>query len=146
MSELNLPESEVSIITELETLGLPVYEIEMPEDSALNYNKFGKLASPFYVISFAGPLSTEYGDRSLCGAADDPVKAIVSVQTVGGDTASVRAAHGNMMDLLTGFYPADSGEMRFGGGNGYSIASNVVRPTLYVRVAFYTYKTNIISG
>lgn len=146
MSELNLSESELSVLAKVGSLGRDIYEIEIPEDSALKYNKFGKLAAPFYVVSFAGPLNTEYGDRSLCGAGDDPVRVVVAIQTVSGDTGSLRTAHTEVLDALTGFYPADSGEMRFGGGNGYSLASNVVRPTLYVRVAFYTYTTNIISG
>ena len=146
MSKLNLAESEASIIAEIQTLDRDVYEIEMPEDKALKYDKFGALAEPFYVVTFSGPLPAPAGDRSLMGAADDPVQGVVAIQTCAGDTNSLRDAHTDVLDLLTGFYPVGSGEMRWGGGNSYSLASNVVRPTLYVRVSFYTYETNIIFG
>ena len=146
MSNLNLLESELSILEAVEGLNRDVYEIEVPEDSALKYDKFGSLAAPFYVLTFNGLLGPEYGDRSLCGAASDPVRNILSAQTYAGDTMSLRTAHAELVGLLTGFYPVGSGELRFGGGNGFSMASNTVRPTLYARVAFYTYTTNMISG
>ena len=146
MSKLNLPESETSILTAIQGLGLDVYEVEMPDDKALKYNRFGKLAAPFYVVTFAGPLRTDYGDRSLSGADSDPWKNVVGVQTYAGDTDSLRSAHSDVLDLLTGFYPDGSSELVFGGGNSFSMASNVSRPTIYARVAFYTYSTNLTSS
>ena len=146
MSTLNLAESEESVLAEIASLGLAVYEIEMPEDSELSFDKFGALTAPFYVVSFAGPLPTPQGERSLVGAKNDPVRNVVAVQTYAGDTASLRHAHNDVLDKLTGFYPVDSGELSFGGGNSYTVASNTVRPTLYVKVSFLVYETNIISG
>lgn len=144
--DLNLSASEESVISAVTGLGLDVYEIEMPEDSALKYDKYGLLAAPFYVLSFSGPLRTSPGNRSMLGAANDPMRVVVSAQTYAGDVDSLRTAHSNLINLLTGFYPSGSEEMILGGGNGFSLASNVVRPTLYARVTFYTYETNMSSG
>lgn len=145
-STLNLSESEDSILAEIASLGRDVHEIEMPEDSELRFDKFGVLADPFYVVSFAGPLPTPRGERSLMGAKDDPVRNVVAVQTYAGDTASLRHAHNDVLNVLAGFYPTGSGELSFGGGNSYTSASNTVRPTLYVRVSFFVYETNITFG
>lgn len=146
MSAQSYSASEASIVLAVKGLGRDVYEIEMPDDKALKYDKFGALLAPFYVLSFGGPLRANYGDRSLMGADKDPIKVVVIAQTVAGDADTLRTAHAAMTNLLNGFYPTDSSEMVFGGGNGFSMASNVSRPTLYVKTTYYTYSTNMTTG
>ena len=137
----SLSASEESVIAQMETVGLAVFDTEQPEDVELAYNKFG-VFTPYYSVAFGGPIRS-LRDRSFCGAANDPVFVTIAVGSYGPNTSSVRAAHADILDAITGFYPTDSGEIVLEGGSNLSFASNNVRPTIYGRITFGTYLTNI---
>ena len=140
----NLATSEASVLAKVATLGRPVFDTEEPETVSLTYDKFG-VFQPYHVLLFGGPIRSER-DRSLCGAAQDPVIVALTAYSFAPNTTQLRTIHGELVDALTGFYPTASGEMTLQGGMNFSIASNTVRPTLYGRTTFFEFLTNLSTS
>jgi hypothetical protein len=142
----SLTASEDSVLAQARTLSVPgtareVWDTEEPEGVDLTFDKFGGFA-PYHALSFGGPVRS-LKDRSLNGSATDPHIVTVAIGSYAKNTTELRTIHGEILDKLAGFYPTDSGELVLEGGFNMSFASNNVRPTIYGRVTFGTYMTNI---
>ena len=139
--------SEQSILDQSRSLSTPsaprdVFDTEEPESVDITYDKFGRFA-PYHALSFGGPIRSAK-DRSLVGGAgDDPSYMTVVIGSYAATTEELRTVHSQILDKLAGFYPTNSGEIDLSGGTNVSFASNNVRPTIYGRVTFGTYMTNI---
>lgn len=133
--------SEESVLLRARLLGRTVHDTEEPEGVELAFDKFGNFA-PYHSLAFGGPI-TSAKDKSFSGAGKDPVFMTVAIGSYAGTTEVLRTVHAAILDQLTGFYPTDSGEIDLAGGMNLSFASNNVRPTIYGRVTFGTYMTNI---
>ena len=133
--------SETSILTRARLLGRVVHDTEEPEDIEVTVDKFGLFAA-YHSLAFGGPIRSAK-DKSFNGAGKDPVFMTVAIGSYAPTTELLRTVHAEMLDQLTGFYPTDSGEIDLSGGFNLSFASNNVRPTIYGRVTFGTYMTNI---
>lgn len=133
--------SENSTLVQARLLGRDVYDTEEPEGIEVTVNKFGVFAA-YHSLAFGGPIRSAK-DKSFNGAAKDPVFMTVVIGSYAPTTELLRTVHAEMLDQLTGFYPTDSGELDLSGGFNLSFASNNVRPTVYGRVTFGTYMTNI---
>lgn len=132
---------ETSVITRLETLGLSVYEVEMPEDSEMAYNQYGTF-NPYYVIVFNSPYTIPK-ERSLLSVDKDPYRVAFIVTAIAPDTDTLRTHKIAAFNLLSGWQPTESGEISPEYGRNFKFASNAVRPTLYGHSMLFSYMTNI---
>jgi hypothetical protein len=133
--------SEDSVLAQARTLGRDVYDTEEPEGIDVSVDKFG-LFTPYHSLAFGGPIRS-LREKSFNGASKDPVIITVAIGSYAPDTNLLRAKHAEMLDALAGFYPTNSGEIALEGGFNISFSANNVRPTVYGRVTFGTYMTNI---
>ena len=133
--------SEGSVLAQARTLGREVYDTEEPEGIDVSVDKYGLFAA-YHSLAFGGPIRS-LRDRSFNGTAKDPHIVTVAVGSYAPDTVTLRTVHAAMIDALAGFYPTDSGELVLEGGFNLSFSANNVRPTVYGRVTFGTYMTNI---
>lgn len=119
---------------------LPVYDSEVPEDSAIKYAN--GLFSPFVVVYFGGPIRAAR-DRGIVSTRNDSTILYCTVEAYAPTSDTARVVRDNMIDLLTGSFPPDCGELSLEGGFSYSRASATVRPTQYIRSLAFSTRGNL---
>lgn len=134
-------DDETSILTRMATLNKPVYEVEMPEDSELTYNQYGAF-NPYYVVAFNSPYTID-SERSLLSVNKDPYRVTFIVTSMAGDVVTLRTCKVAAFNLLSGWEPTGSGEIKPEYGRNFKFASNAVRPTVYGHSMLFSYMTNI---
>lgn len=112
---MNLIAVHDQITAKLKELPQEVYETAPPEDKRLLFDPSG-LLMPYIVIQHSDMYPVGFGN-GITGAKYDNAQAYCLVVCVGPTERSVRQVADLVRDKLTGFSPADGGELRFAGGS-----------------------------
>lgn len=138
---LNLLAVQDEITAKLRELPQDVYETSAPEDSKLHFDTNGMIL-PYIVIEFAdmydnpveaGILSSKYNLKT----------SYIVVSCIGPTERSARQVAQVVRDKLTGFSPADAGELTLaGGGLSYTVADS--KPNRYVAEIGFTFPVNTV--
>jgi len=112
---------EDDILAVLRTTVFQVFDSEAPEDSVIPVTN--GLFSPYLSVYFGGPTSAP-GDKHLTSTRNDTTIVTCTVQ--------VNAARSS-----------DAGSMTLEGGMGYSKASTIDRPTVYIRELAFSMRANM---
>lgn len=129
-----------AIVAELETIGIDVYETQVP-DGRLNPTDNG-IILPFYVVRWGGPVRAARG-RNITTSRDHVNIIFLTVACMAGEETAMKWAYGQALDTLTGFIPPDSGELILEGGLSYSEGISTVKPTRYLKDISFTFRTNL---
>jgi hypothetical protein len=138
---LNLLAVQDDITAKLRELPQDVYETSAPDDSKLKFDTNG-MVLPYIVIEFAdmydspdaaGIISTKYNLKT----------SYVVVSCVAPTERSARQVADVVRSKLTGYSPADAGEMSLaGGGLSYTVADS--KPNRFVSELGFTFPVNTV--
>jgi hypothetical protein len=138
---LNLLAVQDSIVTKLNELAQDVYETTAPDDSKLKFDANG-MVLPYIVVEFADMYDNPTASGILSTKYDVKTSYIV-VSCVGPTERSSRQVAQVVRDKLTGYSPADAGELTLaGGGLSYTVAD--IKPNRYVAEIGFTFPVNTI--
>jgi hypothetical protein len=129
-----------AINQQLGTVGIDVYEAQVPDDR-LNPTADGVML-PFYVTRFGGPVRAARG-RNITTVRHHVNVMFLTVACMAADPEALKWIYGQAINVLTGYVPPDSGELILEGGLSYSEGSSTVRPTRYLKDISYTFRTNL---
>ena len=138
---LNLLAVQDDIIAKLRELPQDVYETTAPDDSKLRFDVNG-MVLPYIVVEFAdmydnpaetGIVSTKYNVKT----------SYIVVSCVGPTERSSRQVAQVVREKLTGYSPADAGELTLAGG-GLSYTAADIKPNRYVAEIGFTFPVNTI--
>jgi len=138
---LNLLAVQDEIAAKLRELPQTVYETSAPEDSKLAFDANGFLL-PYIVVQFADMYeSTQPG--GIVSSTYDVKTSYIVVQCTGPTERSARQVAQVVREKLTGFIPADAGEMILaGGGTSYTVPSPKVNR--YVSELAFMFQVNTV--
>ena len=138
---LNLLAVQDSIVTKLNELAQDVYETTAPDDSKLKFDANG-MVLPYIVVEFADMYDNPTASGIVSTKYDVKTSYIV-VSCVGPTERSSRQVAQVVRDKLTGYSPADAGELTLaGGGFSYTVAD--IKPNRYVAEIGFTFPVNTI--
>lgn len=141
---LSLLPIQDEIVAELKELPQTVYENGVPDDAALEYSNGTML--PFIVPFFGGYARSSDG-RGIISSRQDLGESYCIVQCVGPNERSSRQVADLVRGKLTGFIPADAGELKPAGNSRVVLPDFSSRPGKYItEVTFrYAVNTNVVS-
>ncbi len=120
---------------------LPVYESEMPEDKALEYDAVGTM-KPFYVIYYGGPIRSGTG-RSLVSTRRDSYILYYTIECIAARAMDALVMKGRIIDNLLGYIPEDCSELQIRTASAYSRGANEIRPTQYAETTTFLCYSNM---
>ena len=132
------------IVSKLRELPQTVYENGVPDDAQLQYSNGTML--PFIVPFFGGYARSSDG-RGIVSSRQDLGESYCIVQCVGPTERSSRQVGDLVRDKLTGYSPADAGEMKPVSNSRVVLPDFSSRPGKYItEVTFrYVVNTNVVS-
>jgi len=131
---------EDDILAVLRTTVFQVFDSEAPEDSVIPVTN--GLFSPYLSVYFGGPISAP-GDKHLTSNRNDTTIVTCTVQVNAARSSEAKSVKDIVVNLLTGHTPPDAGSMTLEGGMGYSKASTIDRPTVYIRELAFSMRANL---
>ena len=140
---LSLLPTQDAITAKLKELPQDVYENAVPDDATLSYSTSGKLL-PFMVANYSGFVQMP-GERGIIGARFDIGRSYLSVYCVGPSERSSRQAADLVLDLLTGFQPANATQLEPENvGKPFVIYDSTSKPMKFVSEVSFTYAVNTV--
>lgn len=141
---LSLLPVQDEIVTKLKELPQTVYENGVPDDAQLEYSNGTML--PFIVPFFGGYARSTDG-RGIVSSRQDLGESYCIVQCVGPTERSSRQVGDLVREKLTGYIPADAGEMKPVSNSRVVLPDFSSRPGKYItEVTFrYAVNTNVVS-
>lgn len=141
---LSLLPIQDEIVSKLRELPQTVYENGVPDDAQLEYSNGTML--PFIVPFFGGYARSTDG-RGIVSSRQDLGESYCIVQCVGPTERSSRQVGDLVRDKLTGYSPADAGEMKPVSNSRVVLPDFSSRPGKYItEVTFrYVVNTNVVS-
>lgn len=141
---LSLLPIQDEIVSKLRELPQTVYENGVPDDAQLEYSNGTML--PFIVPFFGGYARSNDG-RGIVSSRQDLGESYCIVQCVGPTERSSRQVGDLVRDKLTGYSPADAGEMKPVSNSRVVLPDFSSRPGKYItEVTFrYVVNTNVVS-
>lgn len=138
---LNLLAVQDEITAKLRELPQDVYETTAPDDARLRFDANGMIL-PYIVVEFADMYDSPLAAGIVSNKYDVKTSYIV-VSCVGPTERSARQVADVVRNKLTGFAPADAGEMSLaGGGLSYTVADS--KPNRYVSELGFTFPVNTV--
>lgn len=138
---IEMVSAEQDILSRLTTgmAPVPVFDVETPDG---DLDDVGDAEfTPFVAVIWGGPI-LDKRDRGIVSVRRDLMQSYVIVRIVTPDSDTNRLLYNKAFDLLTGFYPVNSGELSPEAGMAYTNGNGQVKPTRYYREISYSYKTN----
>ena len=112
---LNLLAVQDEIAAQLrDSIPQDVYETSPPEDAKLRFDS-SKMILPYVVIQYSDMYPNGL-TGGIIGNRYDVAESYIIISCVGPTERSARQVAGMVRSALTGFKPADAGELRFTGG------------------------------
>lgn len=118
---------------------VPVHDIEV-EDDDFDIVDDGEF-TPFIGVIWGGPI-LDKRDRGIVSVRRDLMTSYVIIRVVTPDAATNRRLYNKVYNLMTGYYPTNSGELSPEAGMAYTNGNGQVKPTRFYREISYSYKTN----
>jgi hypothetical protein len=138
---LNLIAVQDEITSKLNELAQDVYETSAPDDSKLRFDDSGMIL-PYIVVEFADMYESAQAGGILSSKYDVKTSYIIA-SCIAPTERAARQVAGLVREKLTGFTPADAGEMVLAGG-GVSYAAQDAKPNRYVSELAFTFPVNTV--
>lgn len=139
---LDLLAIQDQIVEELGDLPQDVYVTAVPDDSKVKHGANG-LFLPYIVVMFADIKESSRGN-GITSVRHNPGISYCVVQSHAPTERAARQVGNLVRDKLTGFKPADAGEMRLAGGRTYGSVENNAVPKKYISEVAYTFIVNTV--
>lgn len=138
---LNLLAVQDEITAKLRELPQSVYETAAPEDSKLPFDANGILL-PYIVVEFAD-MYDSLANGGIISSIYDVKESYIVVLCIGPTERSARQVAQEVRTKLTGFIPADAGELVLsGGGQAFTLANQ--RSNRYVAELAFRFPVNTV--
>lgn len=138
---LNLLAVQDEIAAKLRELPQDVYETSAPEDTKLKFDTNGMIL-PYIVVEFSDMYDAATGSGILSSRYDIKTSYVI-ISCIAPTERSSRQVAQVVRDKLTGFKPADAGEMNLtGGGLAYTIADS--KPNRFISEIAFTFLVNTV--
>lgn len=138
---LNLLAVQDEITAKLRELPQDVYETSAPDDSKLRFDANGTVL-PYIVVEYAD-MYDAVGASGILSSKYDVKTSYLVASCIGPTERSARQVAGLVRDKLTGFIPADAGELKLSGG-GVAYTGQDPKPNRYIAEIAFTFPVNTV--
>jgi hypothetical protein len=138
---LDLLTIQDDITARLRELPQDVYETAVPDETKLRFDANG-IILPYIVIEYSDMYEMP-GANGILSTRIDTKMSYAVVSCVGPTERSVRQVANLVRDKLTGYVPADAGEMKLAGG-GVSYTMPESKLNRYMNELSFTFPVNIV--
>ena len=139
---LDLIAVQDQITAELETMAQDIYVTAVPDDSKVKHGANG-LFLPYVVVLFADVKEAASGN-GITSVRHNPGISYCVAQAHAPTERAARQVANIVRDKLTGFVPADAGELRLSGGRTYATVENNAVPKKYISEVAFTFIVNTV--
>jgi hypothetical protein len=136
---LNLLAVQDEITDKLRELAQDVYETSAPDDSKLKFDTNGTIL-PYIVVEYAD-MYQAIGASGIVSSKYDVKTSYIVVSCVAPTQRSARQVAEVVREKLTGFIPADAGELKLSGG-GATYTTPDSKPNRYIAELAFTFPVN----
>ncbi len=138
---LNLLAVQDQITAKLNELAQDVYETAPPEDSKLRFDTNGMIL-PYIVVEFSDMYENALANGILSTVYDVKSSSII-VSCIAPTERSARQVAGLVREKLTGFKPADAGELKLEAG-GTSYTGSDAKSKRYISELAFSFPVNTV--
>jgi hypothetical protein len=138
---LNLLAIQDEITAKLREIPQDVYETSAPDDSKLKFDPNGNIL-PYVVLEFSDMQEIGLGN-GIVGSKYNLMQSYVIASCIGPTERSTRQVADVVRNKLTGFIPADAGELRLAVGSKVFTLQDV-RPNRYTTEVAFIFTANTV--